>query len=115
MEILSPRQHAWVDIAAVVVFALAPPILGLEGAAAAVSYVLAGIHLVVTLLTAGLPGAPLTVIPLALHGLVESVVGIALALIGLIFFDGTAAGYFIVMGAIVLAVFVVTNYTPSGD
>ena len=110
MNILSLRQHAVLDAATVVVFALAPTVIGLEGAAATLSYILGAVHLIMSLLTASLPGAAASVVPTALHGLVEAAVGVILGILGVAVFDGTAGTFYIVMGAIILAVFVVTPY-----
>lgn len=113
MNLLTRPQHAGVDILTVVVFALAPVVLGLEGTAASLSYVLAGVHLLMTLLTAGLPGAPGNLVPLPLHGLVEAVVGIALGLLGWLAFDGTEQALYLVMAALILLVFAITPYISS--
>lgn len=113
MNILTRAQHAGVDILTVVVFALAPLVLGLEGSAATLAYILAGVHLLMTLLTAGLPGAPGNLVPLALHGLVEAVVGVALGLIGWLAFDGTEQAFYLVMAALILLVFAITPYSGS--
>ena len=110
MNVISPRQHGYIDLVTVVVFALAPLILGLDGAAAILSYVLAVVHLAMTVVTAGLPVSLRGDIPLALHGLVEMGVGLVLALVGWLGFDGTAGNFYLVMAAVILAVFAVTAY-----
>lgn len=114
MNLLTRAQHAGVDILTVAVFALAPAVLGLEGTAATLAYVLAGVHLLMTLLTAGLPGAPGRLVPLPVHGLVEAVVGVALGLIGWLAYDGTEQAFYLVMAALILLVFAITPYlAPS--
>lgn len=110
MNLVSLRQHAMLDFLTVMVFALAPPVIGLEGGAATLSYLLAGVHLLMSLLTRSLPWSAASVVPIALHGLVEASVGVILGVLGLTVFDGPAGTFFIVMGAIILAVFVVTPY-----
>ena len=110
MDILSRRQHGWVDIVVVVVFAAGPLSLGLEGAAAALSYVLAAVHLAMTILTQGLPVSVRPIIPMALHGLVEMAAGVLLALVAWLAFDGAARTFHLTIAAVVLAVFAVTSY-----
>ena len=112
MNLIDLRQHMVIDLLAVVVFAGAPAVLGLEGAAAVLSYVLAAVHLLMTLVTASLPWSAAGLIPLALHGLVEAGVGVALALLGVLAFDGVAGTFYVVMGAVIVAVFVITPYLP---
>jgi hypothetical protein len=51
MKVISDTAHGILDYLTVAIFALAPSILGLTGFAALVSYALAAIHLVMTLLT----------------------------------------------------------------
>ncbi len=110
MTLLTKAQHNYIDIIIVGVFALAPVGLGMEGGAAVLSYSLAVVHLVMTMLTAGLPLSPGRLIPLALHGLVEAGLGIALGLIGWLGLEGTEQAFFLVMAALVLVVFAVTPY-----
>lgn len=111
MNILTTAQHAVLDIVTVIVFALAPVVLGLEGTAATIAYILAAVHLLMTLLTAGLPGVPGRLVPLPLHGLVEASVGVVLGLVGWLAFDGTAGAFYLVMAAVILLVFAITPYT----
>lgn len=113
MKILNPLAHGAIDLVTVAIFVLAPSVLGLDGAAATLSYVLAAVHLVMTLMTDGLSFAPASVIPLPLHGLIELAVGVVLGLIGWLAFDGTAQTFYLVMGLVILLVFLVTDYRPA--
>lgn len=113
MNIISPRQHGYIDLIVVVAFALAPVVIGLDGAAAIFSYVVAVVHLAMTIVTVGLPVALRGAIPLALHGLVEMGVGVVLGLVGWLAFEGAARNFFLVMAAVILAVFAVTAYQPG--
>jgi hypothetical protein len=115
MNLLTRAQHAGVDILTVVVFALAPVVLGLEDTAATLAYVLAGVHLLMTLLTADLPRSPGRLVSLPLHGLVEAVVGVALGLIGWLAYDGTEQAFYLVMAALILLVFAITPYMDSSS
>ena len=113
MNLLTRSQHAYVDVAIVIIFALAPLLFGLEGGAATLAYVVAGVHLAMSLLTAGLPMAPGRLIPLPLHGLIEAAVGVILGLIGWLAFDETAQAFYLVMAAVILLVFAVSPYLPD--
>lgn len=115
MNLLTRAQHAYLDALVVVVFALAPLILGLDGAGAALSYVLAGVHLIMSLVTADLPGAPQRIIPLPLHGLIEAAVAVALSLVAWLIFDGTEQVFFLVMAALILLVFAITPYVGESS
>lgn len=108
-SILSPRTHGLLDYATVAVFALAPAVLGLDGAPATLSYALAAIHLVMTLLTA-FPLGVVGRIPFRLHGTVELAVGAVLVALGALFFGGAARWFYVAMGLIVLAVWATTDY-----
>jgi hypothetical protein len=106
---ISARAHGLLDYVVVVVFALAPTVLGLTGLAALLAYALAGVHLVMTLLTA-FPLGVLRVIPFRVHGLVEVVVGPALVVLALALFSGAAWGFYLFMGSVILVVWALTDY-----
>lgn len=110
---LSPKQHAWLDYLTVIIFAMAPMALGLSGAAAVLSYLLAGVHLLVTLLTA-FPGGMWPVIPFRLHGFIELAVGPALLVVPwLLGFAGIAQMFYSAMGVVVLLVWSITGYSEA--
>lgn len=110
MNLLTRAQHAYIDVLVVLVFALAPLVLGLQGGAATLSYVLAGAHLLMSLVTADLPMAAARLIPLALHGLIEAGVGVILGFVGWLAFDDTAQAFYLVMAAVILLAFAVSPY-----
>ena len=51
MKLITPTVHGYLDYLTVVVFLLAPKLLGLEGLPALLSWTLAGVHLALTLVT----------------------------------------------------------------
>ena len=108
-SLLSPRTHGYLDYATVAVFALAPSVLGLDGFAATLSYLLAAVHLLMTVLTAFPLGVVLK-IPFRLHGTVELVVGVVLVALALLLFDGTERAFTLAMGLVILAVWAATDY-----
>src|SRR5690349_24778073 len=77
MTILSPQTHRVLDFLTVVAFALAPTVVQLTGPAAVLAYVLAGVHLTMTL-TTEFPEGRRKPLPFRGHGVVEAVVGVTL-------------------------------------
>jgi hypothetical protein len=114
VNMLSPRIHAGVDYASVLLLVLAPTVCGLNHVAAVVAYALAAIHLAMTLLT-DFPGGVVKIVPLRVHGTVEIVVGVLLVLAPLMLPDATALGmagriFFIAFGAVLMVVWAITDY-----
>jgi hypothetical protein len=111
MKVISDTNHGILDYLTVVIFALAPSLLGFGGVAALISYALAAIHLVMTLLT-DMPLGPVKLIPMTLHAIVEMIVGPVLILAGLLLpaiFDG-GREFFVAMGFVILAVWFLSGY-----
>jgi hypothetical protein len=111
MKIISVTAHGILDYATVAIFALAPSVLGLTGIASLVSYALAAIHLIMTLLT-DMPLGVLKIIPMRLHALVEMLVGPVLVLAALVFPTvlGDNREFFLVMGLVIFAVWLLSSY-----
>ena len=112
MRFITARAHGLIDIVAVLVFVLGPILFGLGGEPAAISYSLAALHLLLTLLTR-FPMGVMKAIPFFAHGIVELIVGVSLVILP------TYAGYspgsparrfYTVMGAVLLVVWVLTDY-----
>jgi hypothetical protein len=113
MKIISSEAHAALDYVTVVIFALAPTVIGLTGTSAIVSYVLAVVHLSMTLITR-MPFSLLKVVPIRLHALVELVVGPVLVLGGLLLELPTPARiFFVAMGVIIFAVWLLSSYSGA--
>lgn len=112
MKILSPRLHGYLDYLTVLIFLVAPTLVGLSGLPAMLAYTLAGVHLTMTLLT-DFPMGAVKVVPMPLHGWVERVVGPTLvALPFLLGFssDMKAMAFYIAMGVTIIIVGLVTDY-----
>ncbi len=115
MKVLTPRVHGVLDYVTVVFFLIAPSLFGLEGTAATLAYVLAAVHLTMTLVTAfplGVVGA----LSFRAHGLVELVVAAALVVLPWLLgdlFDG-ARVFYTVVGAAILIVWLLTDYRAVG-
>lgn len=70
MNTITPRVHGYLDYVTVVVFLLAPTLIGLTGIPAMLAYALAGIHLAMTLGT-DFPLGIVKLIPIPIHGWIE--------------------------------------------
>jgi len=112
MRILSARIHGMLDFVIVAVFLLAPLLVGLGGSPAAISYTLAVVHLLMTLMTR-FPAGRWKIVPFFLHGIVELIVGVALLILP------SSAGYspgsparrfYLAIGAAILVVWALTAY-----
>ncbi len=112
MKILSAPTHGILDYALVLLFALLPGVFGLDGLPAAILYVLAGVHLLVSLLTR-YPLGVFKRIPFNAHGLLELLVAIALvALPWLLDFadQATARSVFIGLGLLLFVLWLLSDY-----
>ena len=115
MKILTATQHGYLDYLTVILFLAAPSVLGLTGMAGIFAYVLAIIHLTVTLLT-DFPLSVYKLIPFEIHGWIERVVGPVLILVSFVFvFTGAASGFYVVMGIVIILVGLMTDYKQGGE
>jgi hypothetical protein len=114
MKPISLTVHGAIDYLAVVIFAGAPAIIGLSGWPAALSYALAGIHLLMTLLT-DFPAGVIKVIPIVLHQWVERIVGPVLIILAFVSMTEAARAFFVAMGVIIFAVEWLTAYRSTTD
>ena len=114
MKIISDEVHAVLDYVTIVIFALAPSVIGLFGVAAIISYALAVVHLAMTIAT-DMPFGLAKVVPLKLHALVEAIVGPVLVIGALLLpFSSPARAFFVAMGAIIFVVWLFSSYGSSG-
>lgn len=110
MKIISPTQHGYLDYVTVVLFVVAPTLIGLTGMAGILAYALAGIHLAMTLVT-DFPLGAAKLLPFTVHGWVERVVGPVLILLPFILgFDALARVFYIVIGIVIILVGLFTDY-----
>jgi len=114
MRIIGAGLHRTLDFVTVVGFAVAPLALGLTGFAATLSYTLALIHLILTLLTA-FPGRAARPVPFAIHGVIEGVVGVALIVLPwLAAWRGTPRTFYIAAGIVIFLVWATSKYRTGG-
>ncbi len=109
---ITSRIHGILDYVVVVLFAVAPTLFGLTGLAATFAYLLAGVHLLMTVLT-DFPLGMARVVPFRLHGMVELAVGLVLILLAFVLFEGTGRMFYASMGAVILLVWFLTDYGAS--
>lgn len=113
MKIIAPTLHGVLDYTTVVLFAAAPSVLGLTGLAAGIAYALAGIHLLMTLVTA-LPLSPIKMLPLFFHGWVERVVGPVVIILPFVLgLQGVARTFYIAIGIVIVLVGILSDYESS--
>ena len=121
MSLIPPRLHGILDYVTVVFFLLAPTLFSntLFGGTITLCYVLAVVHLTMTLLT-DFPLGMAEVISLGVHGVVELIVSIALVVLPWIlapaFQKGLTGGqgaqwFYTIVGVVIFAVWVLTDYS----
>jgi hypothetical protein len=112
---LHSRLHGFVDFALVIVLLCAPSWFAFGGVAAELSYLLALVHLGLSLITA-YPLGIWRVIPFAAHGQLELIVGCTLAVAPLFLNfagDDKARWCFIAVGLIILGTHALTDYRSA--
>ncbi|MDC8445548.1 MAG: hypothetical protein LV471_06415 [Nitrosomonas sp.] len=115
MKMISARQHGYLDYLTVGIFLLAPTVLSLSQMPAMLAYILAGVHLMVTLAT-DFPLGIFKLLSFTLHGWIERIVGPTLLAVPFIlsFAEEPAAMYFyLVMGATVILLGLLTDYRDA--
>ena len=115
MPHLTSRIHRLLDVATVGAFAVAPSLVPLSGPPAILSYVLAAVHLAVTLAT-DFPGAARRPLSLRAHGSIEAIVGVAL--LSAPFLAGwgeRARAFYLAAGGLILLVFVLTRFEAGAE
>ncbi len=115
MKILSPKIHGYLDFLTVIIFALAPTVFGFDGLPATISYILAVVHLLLTLATA-FPLGIVKIVPLLVHGGIELIVAVALVILPFILgFTEAARNFFIGIGIVIFIVWLISDCRKSGD
>lgn len=113
MRPIRPHVHRTLDFVTVVGFAAAPSLLGLQGLPATLSYVLAFVHLALTLLTRFSP-AERGLVPLRAHGLIELLVGVVLVVVPFALgWTGVARTFYVAAGVVILAVWALSEYNEQ--
>ena len=115
MKLISLALHGAIDYLAVLIFAAAPSVIGLSGWPAVLSYALAGIHLVMTLVT-DFPAGAIKLVAVTLHNWVERTVGpllIIMSFVPLSWPTPSARLFCGIMGVVIVCVERLTAYRSS--
>jgi peptidoglycan/LPS O-acetylase OafA/YrhL len=112
MRILTARIHGMLDFVIVVLFLIGPLVMGLGGSPAAISYSLAIVFLLLTLMTR-FPAGRWKTIPFVVHGIIELIIGIVLLILPS--FEGYSPGsparrFYLAMGGLILVIWALTAY-----
>ena len=115
MRSIGPGVHGVVDYGSVLLLAFAPRMSGFSGRQATICYLLAGVHLALTLLTR-FPLGVLKIVGFPIHGAIELVV--SLLLIVLPWLAGFSRGvlstrFFVGFGVLLLVIWGLTDYRRS--
>lgn len=112
---ISTRTHGYLDFLTVFIFLVAPSIFDLTSLAATLAYLLAAVHLALTLVT-DFPFGIVGIVPFPIHGWVERIVGPLLILVPFFLsgFEQPVARYFyIAIGIVIIAVGFMTDYNAA--
>ncbi len=115
MKILNARIHGYIDLVVVALFLLGPSLFGFGGTPRIACYVVAAVHLGLTLSTA-YPMGLLKLVPFPAHGVVELLVIPSLvALPWVLGFNEVLAArnFFLASAGLVAVVVVLTNYKAA--
>ena len=109
---LNSKIHGIIDYVVVLFLWFSPTLFALPSLSAKFTYLLGGIHLILTVLTNFEMGI-IKVIPFKIHGLIELIVSIAL--VGVAFYLGSVEGnvpqyFYLGFAAAVFATWAVTDY-----
>ena len=112
MKLFHPGVHRILDFATVVILVLTPILSGFGGLFALVLFLLAAVHLVLTLVTRFLPGG-VGAVSFWTHGIIEIVVAVALVATPFVFGFGIGSASkraYIFLGVWVFLVWLLTDY-----
>ena len=109
---ISSAIHGILDYVTVVLLFAAPSVFKMQSAASIFTYVLASIHLLLTLLTNFEAGA-LKIVSFKVHGIIEIIVSVAL--IGIAFWfktlgDSVSFYFYLVFSVVLFIVWALTGY-----
>ncbi|MGH8474662.1 MAG: SPW repeat domain-containing protein [Methylococcales bacterium] len=118
MNKISVRNHGYLDFVTVVLFALSPTLFDFPSIATTLAYLLAVVHLVLTLAT-DFPFGVIKIIPFPIHGWIERIVGPLLIVVPFILGFSEQFGarnFYIVIGVVIVIVGLLTDYhATDGD
>lgn len=105
-------SHGIIDYLSVIFLAIAPSVIGFTGRQATYCYVIAGVHLVLTLVTRYPLGA-FKIVGFPMHGAIECAAGVLIVILPWLanFERGTLSrNFFVAFGLLILVIFALTDY-----
>jgi len=116
LRTLGAVSHGIIDYLMVIILIIGPRVAGFGGSRQAVfCYLLAAVHLVMTLLTR-FPLGAMKIIGFPLHGAIEALVSILLIVLPWLanFFRGVnSRNFFIAIGVLIAVIWALTNYRSA--
>jgi hypothetical protein len=114
MKFITPNVHGFLDLLGVVFLLLSPGIWGFAGLLATFTYCLAGLHLLLTLLTQFNVGL-IKLIPFPVHAAIEFLFAIILLILAYTLFNHEVKGklFYIIFGTVVLLTWLFTDYRKA--
>jgi hypothetical protein len=115
MKIISPKTHGVLDYLTILILAISPSLFDLKGPGKTLSYVLAVVHLVMTVATNFEMGL-FKIIPLKIHGAIELAVSIGLLVVAILFRrtdDNTSFFFYLIFSIVLFVVWLGSDYRRS--
>lgn len=111
MKIISPKIHMVLDYLMAIFLVIAPQFINFSEKAATFSMVLGGIHFLLTILTK-FKGGIVKLVPFRIHGVIEFLVTVALAVLSFTIFRNSMTDHFFFacLALVILIVFLLTDY-----
>ncbi len=112
MKILSSKTHGILDYATVFFLLASPSLFKMEAPLSTITYILGAVHLSLTVLTDFEVGL-IKVIPFRIHGLIEIVVALGLAVLAFWFYNNVNTMgfyYYMALAIVILFVFILTDF-----
>ena len=112
MKKISSRVHGILDYFTVLFLLFSPSLFDMQTTGSVFTYVLAIVHLILTVLT-DFPAGAIKIIPLKLHGLIEIMVSIALIFVAVWFRssgDNVSFYYYLIFAIILFIVWTASEY-----
>jgi hypothetical protein len=112
MKIITPSFHAILDYLVVAFLLISPSLFAFSPSVSCFTYILAGIHLVLTLAT-NFKGGLLKIIPFKIHGVIEFLVAIILMVAPWLLSSTNRVDrlFYLVFGFVVFITWMLTNYS----
>ena len=115
MKIISSKTHGILDYLTVAFLLASPAIFKMEAPLSTITYALGIVHLSLTVLTNFEPGL-IKIIPFRVHGLIEIVVALGLAILAFWFYEHVNSFgfyYYMSLAVIILLVFILTDFKSA--